>query len=233
MKIEVITLNEKDTMQAQRLGADRVELVSAMQEGGLTPSFGTIKRVLEHAHIPVQIMVRPHSFGFVYDESDWLIMKEDISMIRELGGNRIVIGAITKDGDIDEDLLDKIISHAPDFDITFHRAFDHVRSPLDAYRTLTKYKKHIKRVLTSGCAPTAIEGISTLKKLVELSKELEGPTILVGSGVNAQNVADLHQHINATEYHIGSGARVDRDFSKPLDEEQMSIIRSLKKNKTI
>lgn len=59
MKIEVITLNEKDTMQAQRLGADRVELVSAMQEGGLTPSFGTIKRVLEHAHIPVQIMVRP------------------------------------------------------------------------------------------------------------------------------------------------------------------------------
>lgn len=229
MKIEVITLNVEDTLQAQKLGADRVELVSAMTEGGLTPSFGTIKQVLEKATIPVQIMIRPHNFGFVYNEADWLTMKEDIAIIRELGGNRIVIGAVTQDGEIDEEFLEKVIEHAPEFDITFHRAFDTVRSPLTAYRTLTKYKSHIKRVLTSGGAPTAKDGIHTLKKLVKLSRELDGPEILVGSGVSPKNLANLHQQIGANEYHIGSGIRIDKDFSKPLNEKEMTKIVAFKK----
>lgn len=230
MKIEVIALNETDVLQAQQLGADRVELVSAMSEGGITPSYGTIKRVLEKATIPVQIMVRPHNFGFVYSKTDWLTMKEDISIIRELGGNRIVIGAITENGDIDERFLDKVIEHAPDFNIIFHRAFDRVRSPLSAYRILSKYKAHIKRVLTSGGAPTALEGVETLKKLVELSRELEGPKILVGSGVNPDNLANLHETIGASEYHFGSGCRKNGDFSQPIDEVKMAKISSILKN---
>ncbi|MDY0407512.1 copper homeostasis protein CutC [Paracerasibacillus soli] len=148
MKIEVITLNAADTLQAQEFGADRVELVSAMNEGGLTPSYGTLKNVLQSVTIPVQVMVRPHSFGFVYDEKDWNTIKEDISIIQELGGNRIVFGAVTKDGEIDEQLLEKVIHHAPNIDISFHRAFDQVKSQTNAYKVLTKYKDNVKRILT-------------------------------------------------------------------------------------
>lgn len=119
-KIEVITMNVRDTLQAEELGVDRVELVSAMKEGGLTPSYGTIKNVLAHAEIPVQIMVRPHSYSFVYDQNDWNTIKEDILVINSLGGNRIVFGCITPTGAIDESLLLKVIELVPDLDITFH-----------------------------------------------------------------------------------------------------------------
>lgn len=144
MLVDVITQNVEDTLQAQRLGADWVELVSARSEGGLTPSYGTVKRVLREVSIPLQIMVRPHNYGFVYSKKDWLTMEEDISIIRELGGDRIVIGAITNDGEIDKAFLEKVIKHAPDFDITFHRAFDRVRCPVPSYQTLSKYNNHIK-----------------------------------------------------------------------------------------
>jgi|SRR5699024_9888963 len=225
MKIEVITLNKEDTMQAEQLGADRVELVSAMEEGGLTPSYGTIKTVLSNTSIPAQIMVRPHSFSFVYDEKDWEIIKEDISTIINLGGNRIVFGAITKEGDIDEGLLTKVIDHAPELDITFHRAFDHATSQIDAYKVLTKYKSNIKRILTSGGEDNAPNAIPQLQKLVDLSKELNGPTILVGSGVTPENINFLHEKIKASEYHIGSGIRMEGAFFQGLSEEKMKQIK--------
>lgn len=227
MKIEVITTSLTDTLQAEKLGIDRVELVSAMKEGGLTPSYGTIKTVLESVTIPVQIMVRPHSFGFVYNESDWQTMKEDISMIKQLGGNRIVFGCITNEGEVDEELLTKVINHAPDLDITFHRAFDSALSQIDAYKTLVKYKKNVKRILTSGGKPTAGEGATTLKELVALSKEMDGPSILVGSGVTPDNIGELVGYIQANEYHVGSGARINGDFSQPLDQHKVDILKNI------
>ncbi|GGB55194.1 copper homeostasis protein CutC [Lentibacillus populi] len=225
MKIEIITLNAADTRQAAAFGADRVELVSAIHEGGLTPSYGTIKNVLSTSAIPVQIMIRPHSHGFVYDETDWKTMKEDISMIRTLGGNRIVFGCITDDGQIDEHLLNKVLEHAPDFDVTFHRAFDSLRSQLDGYRVLHKYKKNIKRILTSGGKPKAKDATLELKQLVALSNELEGPIILAGSGISSDNIGSIHKQIGTSEYHIGSGARLDGDFSKGIDRNKMDHIR--------
>ncbi|KIO69013.1 hypothetical protein B4064_1451 [Caldibacillus thermoamylovorans] len=225
-KIEVITMNVRDTLQAEELGVDRVELVSAMKEGGLTPSYGTIKNVLAHAEIPVQIMVRPHSYSFVYDQNDWNTIKEDILVINSLGGNRIVFGCITPTGAIDESLLLKVIELVPDLDITFHRAFDSVSSQIEAYKILSKYKKNVKRVLTSGGRPTAFEGSNMLKKLVTLSQEINGPEILVGAGVTPDNIADLDAQIHANEYHIGSGVRVNGDFSQPIDKNKIQFLKN-------
>lgn len=224
MKIEIITLNKEDTLQAEKLGADRVELVSAMLEGGLTPSYGTIKNVLNSVSIPVQIMVRPHSYGFVYDQKDWETIKEDISAIKELGGNRIVFGAITDHGEVDEKLLNKVIEHAPNFDITFHRAFDQVSSQIEAYKILNKYKHNVKRILTSGGKDKAENATNELRELVELSQKLNGPSILVGSGVSPDNIAHLHKQIGASQYHIGSGVRTDREMSKALSSEEMANV---------
>lgn len=222
MIIEVIAEQAADILEAEKMGADRIELVSAMKEGGLTPSYGTLKTVLEQATIPVQIMVRPHGYSFTYDETDWLTMKEDISVIKQLGGNRIVFGCITPEGKIDEELLTKVIEHVPDFDISFHRAFDEVSSQTEAYKVLCKYKKHVKRILTSGGKPTASEGANNLRKLVELSKEMDGPDILPGSGVTPKNIATLHEQIGANQYHIGSGVRMEKDFSQGFDQEKMN-----------
>ena len=117
--------------------------------------------------------------------------------------------------------LKKVIEIAPDIDISFHRAFDLVSSQTEAYKTLCNYK-NVKRILTSGGADKALDAADKLHDLVKLSKELDGPEILIGSGVSPDNLKELHEAIGANEYHIGSGVRIDKDFSNGLSEEKMA-----------
>src|SRR5699024_10101088 len=126
---------------------------------------------------------------------------------------------------VDERLLEQVINHVPDIDITFHRAFDHVDSQIKAYHILNKYKTNVKRILTSGGQDKAADAVNELRELVSLSRELDGPNILVGSGVSPDNLTHLHQSIGANEYHIGSGVRIDGDFSKHLSEDKMKVVK--------
>ncbi len=180
MIIEVIVQNEQEAIRAEKMGAARLELVSAIDEGGLTPSFETIKQVLNSVTIPVQVMIRPHSRDFFYSDLEMNTIIEDVKNVLNLGGHGIVFGALTKDYTIDEKALEKIIALSDQLDITFHRAFDEIDDQLSAYRVLTTYKKQVNRILTSGGHMDCLKGKHELRKLVELSKEMEGPSILCG-----------------------------------------------------
>lgn len=68
--LEVIAVNVEDAKAAEEGGADRIELVSAMSEGGLTPSYGFMEQVLSQVSIPVYVMIRPHSRSFRYSADD-------------------------------------------------------------------------------------------------------------------------------------------------------------------
>ncbi len=225
MKLELIIQNKQDAIQAEKLGADRLELVSAMKEGGLTPSYGTIKQVLESVTIPVQIMVRPHGYHFCYSEDDFQVICEDIRMIVELGGKRIVFGALHKNGTVNEVMLREIIRQFPYIDITFHRAFDEVQSQEAAYHTLLKYKQHVRRILTSGGELTCEKGKEQLAKLVKLSNVEHGPSIMPGSGLSPENIADIHQSVGAEQYHFGSAVRVDGVFSNGFSQSAIERVR--------
>ncbi|WP_339230381.1 copper homeostasis protein CutC [Oceanobacillus sp. FSL K6-2867] len=224
MDLELIVQNKQEAIQAEELGAHRVELVSGMKEGGLTPSYGTIKQVLESVEIPVQIMVRPHSYHFCYTEGDFQVICEDIEMITKLGGNRIVFGALHKNGTVHEEKLLEIIRQFPDIDITFHRAFDEVRSQETAYRTLLKFKKNVKRILTSGREANCDKGKDQLAKLVKLSYEQQGPSIMPGSGLSPENIATINRSVGAEQYHFGSAVRVDGSFAKELSQSAIQRI---------
>lgn len=227
MIIEVITQNIEDTQQAFEFGADRVELVSAMAEGGLTPSYGTLASVLPSTKQPVQVMVRPHGFGFIYYESDRKTIQEDIKVIQELGGNRIVFGCLTPEGTIDERLLATVIEQYPELDITFHRAFDQVISQTESYKVLLKYKANVKRILTSGGKPKCSEAIMELQQLVKLSSETAGPAIMPGSGLAQDNIQFIHEQVSATQYHFGSGVRINGQFNQGFDPSKLKRIRNL------
>lgn len=221
MDIEVIVQNGSEAKQAERLGADRLELVSAISEGGLTPSYGTIKQVLGSVSIPVYIMIRPHSYHYNYQESDLAIIHEDIKNIVELGGTNIVFGALNKDKTVDEEVLKRIIAMAPQLEITFHRAFDETASLMEAYKTLAKYKEHVKTILTSGGAPECHSGQKALAELVLESRKIGGPEIMPGSGLSSTNIHDIHKVVDANQYHFGKAVRLDRSFAKGFDEQLM------------
>ncbi len=223
MILECIIENEKDAIKAEQLGFNRLELVSAMSEGGLTPSYGVLKRVIESVKIPVQVMLRPHGYSFEYDEFDWKAMKEDLQAFSDLGVQGIVFGGL-KNGEIDQALLEKVIKEVPHFDITFHRAFDELSNQGDGLEVLCQYTQHVKRILTSGGKSNAFEGREKLQQLITLSDVWSGPEILIGGGLDAEHIKSLHTFLNAKEYHFGSGVRQGRSFANGFDHEKIEYM---------
>lgn len=230
MELEVIIQNGQEAVQAEKMGVNRLELVSAMQEGGLTPSYGTIKQVIHSVTIPVYVMIRPHRYHYYYQAADQEIIMEDIKKVIELGGTRIVFGALEKDSSIDERLIQDIIEIYPNLIITFHRAFDEVNCQVEAYKTLVKYKKNIKYILTSGAAESCLEGRKQLKKLVKLSEEMNGPKIMPGAGLNIDNIAEVHEFVKARHYHFGKAVRANKSFSNNYDPAIITKTREILNN---
>jgi len=156
MKIEVIVSTVKEAIDAEIGGADRLELISGVAEGGITPSISLIISVCNAVNIPVNVMVRPHSKSFVYDEYDKQVILNDIQMIKETNANGIVFGSLNENGLIDTDMLDEVISIKGNKQLAFHRAID---SSKDYYGDMKKlFTRDIDIILTSAGKGSVIEG---------------------------------------------------------------------------
>ncbi|TCI56280.1 copper homeostasis protein CutC [Exiguobacterium sp. SH1S21] len=202
--IEVIVTTLNEAKAAARYGANRLELIADMRAGGTTPSFGTIRNVLENVTIPVHVMIRPHTDSFVYSEDDSETILADVGLCRELGADGIVFGALTEDGRIDERLLGEVIKHKGDMALTFHRAIDEVADLIQALDVLNDFPE-VDQILTSGGAVTAVEGIERL----EAMRDTATMTILPGAGITADNVVQLVARLDVPFVHVGNGVRTD------------------------
>ncbi len=227
MLLEIIVQDAVDARMAEEHGANRIELVTAMTEGGLTPSYGIIKDVVQAVSIPVHVMIRPHGYSFTYSEDDKHVILEDINVCKELGATGIVFGSLTESGEIDEAFLEKVIEAADGMKITFHRAIDEAKDIIEAYKTLQKYSDSIQTVLTSGGAPKALEGVENLKTMLELANEKPSPVVMPGSGLSHNNIVELHEKVHATEYHFGSAVRINGKFSEPINGNTIKTIKEL------
>src|SRR5699024_2690008 len=165
--------------------------------------------VIESVSIQVQVMIRPHSFHFCYSDHDMTIIQEDIKKLIDLGGKRIVFGALNHDGTVNETVLKNITESYPQLDITFHKAFDEVPSLRDAYQVLAKYKSNVKRILTSGGEKDCASGRENLYELVQMARNTGGPNVMPGGGLDVRNIADIHHHVNADQYHFGKAVRLN------------------------
>nr|WP_306805924.1 copper homeostasis protein CutC [Caballeronia sp. BR00000012568055] len=228
--LEVIATTVADARAAERGGADRLELIMAMGEGGLTPSIGLIESVVDAVRIPVNVIVRPHSRSFTYDADDYAVMLRDIRAIAATRANAIVIGMLNADGSIDEDGLSRVIDAADGKQITFHRAFDEARDLHKAFDILTKFDA-VTNVLTSGGKPSVLEAESTIAKLVAQSKGTRC-TVLAGAGLTVEAVAPFVASTGVSAVHFGSGLRVDGKALAPVDEARVRRVRGLL-NKTV
>ncbi|TCI30777.1 copper homeostasis protein CutC [Exiguobacterium sp. SL-10] len=214
--IEVIVTTLTEAKTAERFGANRLELIADLPAGGTTPSFGTIRNVLEQATIPVHVMIRPHANSFVYNEEDVETILADVGLCRELGAEGIVFGALTNDGRIDEALLGEVIKHKGEMALTFHRAIDDAVDLMDAITILNDFPE-VDHVLTSGGKATALDGIERLSAMQEVAEM----NVLPGAGITADNVAQLIERLGVDFVHVGSGVRTDGQ----LDEQKFNAIK--------
>jgi copper homeostasis protein len=172
---------------AEAEGVQRIELCGPLHEGGTTPSAGLMARCSEKLIVSVHVLVRPRAGDFVYDEDEIEIMKKDIVVAKEFGIDGVVIGALTRDGDLDVASIADLISVAQPMRVGFHRAFDQVRDQDEALELLVSLQ--VDTILTSGSAPTAMEGASRIRELVERAGDRIAVT--AGGSVTAANVREL------------------------------------------
>ncbi|MEI5906337.1 copper homeostasis protein CutC [Bacillus spongiae] len=225
MILEVIATTLSDAIQAEEVGADRIELVTGIAEGGLTPSYALIESVCTATTIPVNVMIRPHSTSFCYDSYDMRTIIKDIQICKQLGANGIVFGALTAEGKIDEISLQQVLEEAGQLDVTFHRAFDTAADQEEALEILMKYKQ-ISRVLTSGGKQAAPDATIELQALVEKSRDSH-IEILAGSGLTLINTDSFLSKVNVKELHFGSGVRKHSSFTNPIDQKKVKSIKKI------
>jgi copper homeostasis protein len=226
-RLEVIALDVDDALRAQAGGADRVEVVSAIDRGGLTPRAALVRGIARCCGLTQMVMLRPHDRSFVYTDDEMVLIREAVAMARDAGAHGLVFGALTSEGAIDTGRLEQVLRWADGMPLTFHRAFDAAADLQQAFSVLGHYRGAIAQVLTSGGQATASAGREVLRELVRRWQAGEGVEPLVGSGVDASTLADLSEHTGARQYHVGVGARSCSTYGLRVDALRVARLRNL------
>lgn len=219
MILEIIATCVEDAVVAKSNGADRLELITAITEGGLTPGIGMVRQVVKAVDIPVHVMIRPHSRSFVYEEADVLTMEAEVRAIAETGAAGIVFGALTRERSIDVAALERILALAGGLNVTFHRAFDELADLPSGLRTLLRYPQ-VNRVLTSGGPRPAPQAIPEIRELVKVASG-SSLSILAGHGLTLEAISRFVAETGVTEVHFGSAVRKGGDGLAPIDPTKL------------
>jgi copper homeostasis protein len=197
--IEAACASVADCVAAEAAGADRIELCSALVVGGLTPSIGLFTTARAHTSLPIVCMVRPRAGSFCYDAGELDVMRRDVEAFRDAGAHGVVFGVLTQEGAIDAEACRDLIERAGRVETVFHRAFDVVPDVDEALEALAGVA--VTRLLTSGQAPSSLDGLAVIQRLMGLSAgRIE---IMPGGGVRAENVRRLVEATGAQSVHLG------------------------------
>ncbi|MBX9928648.1 MAG: copper homeostasis protein CutC [Gemmatimonadaceae bacterium] len=197
--IEAAVDSYQRALQAERDRVHRIELCGPLADGGTTPSAGLIARCCDKLITSVYVLIRPRIGDFVYDDDELQIMLKDIAVAKELGADGVVVGSLTRDGDVNADHLAELVAMASPLRVGFHRAFDQLRDQDDALELLISMQ--VDHVLTSGGAPTALEGAARLHSLVERAGDRI--RILAGGKIRAENAGALVRQSGVKDVHTG------------------------------
>ncbi|MFA0080104.1 copper homeostasis protein CutC [Vibrio artabrorum] len=199
-EIEVCIDNLESLHNALSGGANRIELCSSLALGGLTPSFGMMKQAARISSVPVYAMIRPRQGDFIFDADDVMSMLHDIQAAADAGLNGVVLGALTPKGEIDMPTMQTLATkaHQLKLGITFHRAIDQLQDYKVALERIIELG--CERVLTSGFAVNAEQGIDVLAAMV---KQADGRIdIMAGAGVNAANAKRIQSATQVPALHL-------------------------------
>ena len=230
LTFEISIDSVQSAINAERAGAQRVELCAGLSEGGTTPSIGMIKTVRKNIKLQMFVIIRPRGGDFLYSDSEFDVMCNDISEAKKNGADGIVAGALTADGNIDVEKTKKMVELTYPLPFTFHRAFDMCKNPQEALEQLIRMK--VSRILTSGQRHSAEAGIDLLTEIVKQADERI--IIMPGAGININNIVQLIKKTKATEYHFSGkktfaskmtyfNENISMGSSKEIDEYSIMV----------
>jgi copper homeostasis protein len=213
--LEAVVDSLESALAAQAAGADRIELCSALELGGLTPGPGLQRQVCQVLNIPVHVLIRTRGGNFECSADEFKTLLEEAAAARRMGAAGIVVGILTSEGRIDVARMQHLVEAAAPLSVTFHRAFDRCLDHDQALQDLLATGCH--RLLSSGFGPNASEGKEALKWLRE---KAEGQVVIMpGGGVSVDNIVDIAQTTHAVEFHFSAIEKTADGGWKPIPEK--------------
>ena len=237
MRFELCANGYQSIMNGLEGGADCAELCEALEVGGVTPSYGTLLRCkdvpwrVSMGCLPIRVLIRCRPGNYIYDDDEIAVMCEDIKMVKSLGYEGVVIGALNQKGDLDVPAIKKMMAAGEGLKFTFHRAIDACNNPIDAMETLINLG--FDKVLTSGCKPTAYEGIDMIREFQTLFGDRIN--IMAGGGINENNVERIITATGVTNVHASLTSPVAEgvDNTGAIMAYKVSNLERIKKFKDI
>jgi len=220
--LEIIAFCIEACQVAAANGADRIELCDNPGDGGTTPSAGMIRAAVSSTPVPVFPIIRPRGGDFLYSDLEFRIMMDDVACCRDAGCQGVVLGLLRADGRVDIERTARLVERAGPMAVTFHRAFDRVADPFGSLEDVIA--AGCRRILTSGCRPSASAGIAVL---AELQLRARGRILIMpGAGIRADNIARIAEATGVTELHSSASIRIGSrmDYVNPLMQEELSQV---------
>ena len=211
--LECATDSVESALAAAKGGANRLELCANLIIGGTTPTLALYDEVRSHSDIPLFILIRPRFGDFLYTDYEANVICREIEMFQKAGAEGVVIGSLNKDGSLNAEHMKRFIDSAKDMSVTLHRAFDMCADP---FETLKQAKElGVNTILTSGQAPSSLEGIDLYEKLIE--KANGEISILAVGGIKASTIEKLLKQTSLTAFHMSGKIVVESgmEFRNP------------------
>jgi len=226
MLVEVCANSLESALNAEKAGADRIELCSELAVGGITPSYGLLKAARKALNIPIHVLIRPRGGDFTYSDAEFEIMKTNILLCKEIGIDGIVSGVLHADFSLDVNRTQTLIDLSEGMKFTFHRAFDWVENPKKTFEQLNELG--VDYVLSSGQENSALDG---LPLLAELNKMETRCVIMPGGGVKAENAKSFKDagfkaiHSTGSRFYttLNKIPKVSMNSSKYLSDDKVAV----------
>ncbi len=196
--LEVRVLHAHDAGPAEAGGADRLEVVGALDDGGMSPEPRVIAEIRRRTTLPVRPIVRLRE-GFSTDGGEATRLKGLVASYLDAGADGLTLGFLNGLGEVDRGVLGTLLDDTL-CPWTFHRAVDACLDTDKAWAVLLTLPR-LDAVRTAGSARDLEHGLDDLlrrsranpqvAKLVVADGELHPDQVpwLVRAGVRQFHVA--------------------------------------------
>ena len=218
--LEIIACSVADAIEAEKGGAGRLEVVKALDRGGLTPPVELVRAIQNAVDLPLRVMVCENDGYQTSDETEIEKLCAAADEFSRLGVDGLVLGFL-KGKTIDLDLTGRVLAAAPRLSATFHHAFEDAADKLVAIGEI-KNLSQVDRILSHGGSGALEQKRQRLDAYVQVAApEI---TILAGGGIDTRAIALLRHTTAVREFHVGRAAR--RGF-RVDGEVQSELVRAL------
>lgn len=217
--LEVIACSVHDAREAERGGADRLEIVRELNSGGLTPPVSLVREIRESVMLPIRVMVRERDGYDAGTPAELQRMTRFAEQMRMVGVDGLVLGFL-RHGEIDGEALDAIVAAAPGVPATFHHAFDELPDASAALGQLDRWP-HVDRVLSAGGSGAWRR---RAERLCDLARLAGARIVLAGGGIDREALQVLSRTPGIREAHVGRAARRGGEAGGTVDSRCVAAL---------